>query len=282
LLTTSARETLHATHTLGQSVVPVGEPLGTLEQKLPGQLTLRALTVSRATGMPVASFTAAGLHGSLEAAPLFDVVKMAERSLTPGPLSNEEGLALSGERQELYRFGASSGSAWTYHLPSRSWSKTALAAGRRPGRVLSATYRHQDQAVYEVDRGALLLTRLRRWIPGSGQFQTIAMWPTPWRSFSRYWLVNGHGGELFLVGSRSGLSAIAKFSPDASGTLRFGGVLVLQETIGAMPVASRNTIGYVVRAPGDTITGGGAKQKHVPIASIGRWLAGWCPQQGVE
>ena len=63
---------------------------------------------------------------------------------------------------------------------------------------------------------------------------------------------------------------------------RPGGVLVLQETIAAMPVASRNTIGYVVRAPGDTITGGGARQKHVPIASIGRWLAGWCPQQGVE
>jgi hypothetical protein len=43
------------------------------------------------------SFTTAGLHGSLEAAPLFDVVKMAER----------------------------------------------------PGRVLAATYRHQDQAAYQ-------------------------------------------------------------------------------------------------------------------------------------
>jgi hypothetical protein len=85
-----------------------------------------------------------------------------------------------------------------------------------------------------------------------------------------------------LQGSLEASPLFAKFSPDASGTLRFGGVLVLQETIAAMPVASRNTIGYVVRAPGDTITGGGARQKHVPIASIGRWLAGWCPQQGVE
>lgn len=287
-LTSSALDALFNSKMLDQTVVPAVESVGMLAQLQPGQPVWRAVFIDNATGTPTQALHVTGVRGAVDSRRLIegggDIVKKAAgptASTDPGAIEQGEGLVLTAERGEIYRFGGKaahgkSRSAWTYSLAERTWTETELHPGRRPGRVLAATYRRDDKAVYEVDR-SVLLTRLRRWVPGSDRFETIARWPAPWRSFSRYWLVNGHNGEMFLVGSRDRLSMIARFAPDSEGTLEFKGMRLLHKSIVAPPVTSRTQIAFAVPAPGDSLTGGGVRQEAIPIDSIGRWHHGWCP-----
>ncbi|OQB39218.1 MAG: Trypsin [Candidatus Latescibacteria bacterium ADurb.Bin168] len=292
-LTPSARDALFHSRLLDQTVVPAVESVGMLAQRQPGQPLWRAVLIDNATGMPAQALQVMGVRGAVDSRRLIEgggdiVKKFGSQTPTtdPGAVEKGEGLVLTAERGEIYRFGgkATPGkprSAWTYSLTERAWTETELHPGKTPGSVLAATYRRDDKAVYEVDR-SLLLTRLRRWAPGSDRFETIARWPAPWRSFSRYWLVNGHNGELFLVGSGDRLSMIARFTPDGNGALAFRGMRLLHKTIVAPPVTSRTQVAFAVPAPGDSLTGGGVRQEAIPIDSIGRWHDGWCPAMGDE
>ncbi len=211
MLSQEAREALGNLASLDQVLVAAAEPVGLLDQAQPGQSVMRAVIVDRSTGMPVVALRSTGLRGTLEAGHLVERDEPGIRcgtapgSSEPGAVRDGEGLVFSAARQELYRFGGTHGqgyrrSVWTYDMRMRTWTESHLEPGKAPGRVLASTFRHDDGAVYELDRSGLMI-RLRRWMAGSSRFDTVAAWPAPWASFKRYWLASGEHGELFVVGS---------------------------------------------------------------------------------
>jgi len=290
MLSDEARDALLNLASLDQVLVPAAEPVGLLDQAQPGQAVTRAVVVDRSTATPVVALRSTGVGGTVEAGSLVERDELGWRcgiapgSSEPGAVRDDEGLVFSAASRELYRFGGTHGlgqrrSAWTYSMGTRTWTESRLDPGKAPGRVLASTFRHDDGAVYELDRSGVMI-RLRRWVPGSSRFDTVAAWPALWSSFKQYWLVTGEHGELFVVGSRDRQSVIAKFGPEAGGALRFQGLRMVDDAILLPPVAGPTHLGFTVRAPGDSLSGGGLRQLTLPISSIRVWPAGWCPAMG--
>jgi len=178
-------------------------------------------------------------------------------------MHGDEAVVLSAVRRQLMVLGgtvdgtidgAPEPSAWILGVESNTWTEHPLAAEQRPGRVLGATYRHQDGHVYLIDlEGGIV--RLRRWQP-EGDVEIIARMPASWASFEESWLVAGPGGDLVFAGSNqqghSEAAMVARLTFDEVGgstgeeRLQFAGTKMLSATILAAPIGGMASIGVIV------------------------------------
>lgn len=287
----------------GDRFVAAAEPIGSLDQIM-GAGSIRGMVLDATTGIPTAVLYAPEAGATVEsssfgrgvvpeggpmgefAAASAGTSAMPLAAATPGPIRDGEGLIASAVRGQLFRFGGIENGrpndrAWIYSLATRAWRPFDLAPSARPGRVLAATYRFQDDAVYELDLSAGgFLGRLRRWQSRPGDFVTVATFPTLWNAFDRYWLVPGEGGDLFVVASRPYGSVLARFAV-VDGQAKFDALTFVPEQIVGRPYASTVGLSLTVRAmPFDPSRPyGGVKQIDVPFGGVRERPFGWCPAE---
>ena len=287
-----AREALIGRASRNQVFVAAAEPIGVAEQVIASSDTLHGVLLDESDGRPVTGLWSAGLSGRIEAQSLVEGGERIEAATTstsalgnaePGELLDDEGLVLSATKRALFRFGGMQGwrlndSAWIYDLADQTWTQVPLTSADRPAHVLASTYRRNDASVYEVDRGPLgFVAHLRRWIPGSGEFQTLAQWPSFWASFDHQWLLTSDLGDLFYVVSRQRMSVIAHFTFRPDGSLQFAGLQRIRDEIIARPIASGTDVAFTVRAPGELWNGGGIVQHSTPMRAFASAPRTWCP-----
>lgn len=119
------------------------------------------------------------------------------------------GAALSGSQAAVYVVGGVLGSSelaedmWRYDLPARTWTQIPFV-GPAPERVLAATYRVQDHALYVLDELKLDGKKVARLLRLSQETRTsdvVGVWPRH-PQFKAAFLSNGPRGELLLVGAK--------------------------------------------------------------------------------
>jgi hypothetical protein len=195
------------------------------------------------------------------------MVKLALREVEPcgpaiGPedIADEDGVVYSASRGEVYVFGAgtSTGSlptAWTHSLSRDQWIEIALAKDHRPGDVLAATYRLEDGHIYALDRLGDT-ERLRRWDGREAEFETLTKWPDVWRQtrFRRRWLIAGLADDLFIVGTKRGLTMLVRLGFEDDGTPHVLGTKRIFSEVLARPIPGADGIGVTIVTGGNTMS----------------------------
>lgn len=223
------------------SYVHAAEPLGRLAQATPPAAKLvRGVTFDQ-TGHVAGILTSAAIDEG-----------GAPSSFVPtgGPVIGAGmGTVVSGALRRLFAFGGTNrgtanATAWTLDLSAGTWTEYAVPSGERPGTILAATFRLDDQRVYFVDAYGSYL-RLCRFRASSAQVQdgveVLAQFPAEWTPYSRFSLVAGAEGDLLFSTSNHATDSskdalLARFSVLSTGKLAFSGRRIISSKTVGEPV----------------------------------------------
>ncbi|MBX3126604.1 MAG: trypsin-like serine protease [Polyangiaceae bacterium] len=309
LLTTAAREDLLASQRGELRIVTSVESPGLLAELTGAGALLRGIVLRPTNGAPVRVLAQTSLNGLLGSVPLvrddrIDLAQSADptevglASLTlaepesdqeaPGAFAEGEALVFSAEHGLLYRFGGKhpsvAATAWIYEVANGRWTSVGLDGQHRPGSVRAGTFQRADGYVYALDApptGPGGPVQLRRWRPGTRQFESVVRWTGAMKNFNRYWVVPSDGGDVYVVASKPGSSAIQRFERLPSGALNFVGVHLLAAEILERPFTTNGTIGFVVHAPvsGAIEPFSGVRLDHVAVSGIRAKPKGFVPSK---
>ncbi|WP_165373139.1 S1 family peptidase [Sorangium cellulosum] len=249
--------------------VAAAEPVRRLAQtQIPGETVLRAVALDGASSGQLAAQV---LSAELDRAPFVvrtaGIAQLRSMLLNEPVLQGNEGLVLSATNRRLVVIGGTTdgqpgsqpnASAWMLDVDSELWSEIEIPGTARPGAVLSATFRMEDQLVYLLDKRNNVI-RLRRWQPGQ-QVETLAELPAWWNDFSAYWLVPGEAGDLILAAtspatqSADPIEVFARFTVDATGALAFTGLLEGQHHLSEAPIVGTEIMSVTRRGSDDSIS----------------------------
>ncbi len=230
--------------------VAASEPVATLSRMYaPGVSYVRALGLGT-NGSVASKLVASGL----------EAVPVAQPLAAPGgpTFVRGEGLAFSALGQRLYVLGGVTAggqprnAGWFLDLPTSTWRQFPMPAGETVGEVLGMTYRHQDRAIYFLDKSGSTL-RLRRWHAqrklSSGVLITLATFPSGWNGFGRYTVVAGPRGDVAQVawnGTGSEKTRIGRFTLTAAHRLERAGLSKLTTPVLAPPAMTPSAFAMTV------------------------------------
>lgn len=195
------------------------EPLGRLAQAtLPGQYIVQGVVLD-ATGEPDVVMGSLALDESLATIPRTAPFIITTANVAP-VLNHREAMIFSGSKRHLlvvggtvngHANGTPNDSAWIREVrPSGGdgpWVQIPVPVAERPGDILAATYRMDDQAVYFLDKknGKILFRRWEPFVrrPDGGVIKVLASWPASWNGYDRFWISPGSEGDLLVTATRN-------------------------------------------------------------------------------